>query len=355
MVKKDVNVRTSVPGKPEAGQNVFDEGNDDELSERKLKRFADMIERVKQEISKIVVGQREMIKFTIISLMCDGNALLEGVPGLAKSLTVETLAKTISGATFNRIQFVPDMLPADIIGVNAYNPKTGEFYIVKGPIFANFILADEINRAPPKTQAAMMEAMQERKVNIHNKEFKFARPFMVLATQNPLEQYGTYPLPEAVVDRFFVKLILDYPKRDEEMKIITQNTLTKFNELNVVNHVISPQEIIEIQDAVRKVYISEEVKKYIIDLIFTTRGQGAQIKGLKYIKYGGSPRATIWLSLGAKAVAIMNGRDYVIPDDVREVIHPILRHRILLNYEGKAMGVNTDDIIDSLIEGVEVP
>ncbi len=326
-----------------------------EISEEKLRFYKEKLDTLRKEISKVVIGQDDIVKMVLVSLICDGHALLEGVPGLAKSLLVETLARTVEGTTHKRIQFVPDMLPADIIGVNAYNPKTGEFYIVKGPVFANFVLADEVNRAPPKTQAAMMEVMQERKVNISTHEFKFPRPFLVLATQNPIEQYGTYPLPEAIVDRFFMKLLLDYPKPEEELVIIDQNTMTKYNALDVIKPVMTPDIIIELQNSVRKVFISRPVKKYIVNIVNTSRGRGAHFQGLKYIKYGGSPRATIWLALGARAIALMNGRDFVVPDDIREVIHPVMRHRLILNYEGKAAGTNTDDLVNNILDVVEVP
>ncbi len=321
----------------------------------KIEVYREKIDQMFEEIHKVVVGQDETIKDVMISLICDGHVLLEGVPGLAKSLLVETLSRCVKGTTFRRIQFVPDMLPSDILGVNAFNPKTGEFYIVKGPVFANFILADEINRAPPKTQAAMMEVMQERKVNIQKEEFILDRPFLVLATQNPIEQYGTYPLPEAIVDRFLMKINLDYPTEEEELQILDQNTLIKRNALDEIKPVVDKKFILDIQSDVRKIYVSPEIKQYIIDIVNTTRGRGKyKIEATKYVKYGGSPRASIALVLAARAVALMNGRDYVIPKDVREVAHPILRHRIILNYEGKASGITTDEIIDEILKTVEV-
>ena len=333
----------------------YGEHKDTGISDEKLINYSEKLETLRKEISKVFIGQEEIVKMVLVSLICDGHALLEGVPGLAKSLLVETLARTVAGTVNKRIQFVPDMLPADIIGVNAYNPKTGDFYIVKGPVFANFILADEINRAPPKTQAAMMEVMQERKVNISGKEFKFPRPFLVLATQNPVEQYGTYPLPEAIVDRFFMKLVLDYPKPEEEVRIIDMNTITKYNSLDVIQPVLAPEDVIDFQNSVRKVFISQKVKEYIVRIVNTTRGRGHPFKGLKYIKYGGSPRAIIWLSLGARAIALMSGRDFVVPDDIHAIIHHVLRHRLILNYEGKAAGIKTDELIDNLLDVVEVP
>jgi len=325
------------------------------LSKSKIDAYMKKIDQIKKEISKVVVGQEEIVDYVLIALISDGHVLLEGVPGLAKSLMVETLSRCITGATFRRIQFVPDMLPADIIGMNVFNPKTGEFYIEKGPVFANFILADEINRAPPKTQAAMMEVMQERKVNIHKKEFKLDRPFLVLATQNPLEQYGTYPLPEAIVDRFFMKLLLDYPKPEEELEIINQNTMVQRNILNKVKVVVNKKFILNAQNDVRKIYVAPEIKKYIINIVNTTRRRTEyKTEKMKYIRYGASPRASIILGLAARAYAMLNGRDFVIPTDVKYVAKPVLRHRIILNYEGKASGISTDDIVDEILDKVEV-
>ncbi len=325
------------------------------IPKERLKEYKNKIAELRKEIGKVVVGQQTMVDGALTSLICSAHALLEGVPGLAKSLTVETLARIIEGTTFKRIQFMPDMLPADIVGVNVYNPKTGDFYIVKGPIFANFILADEINRAPPKTQAAMLEAMQEKKVNIHTYEFQLPKPFFVMATQNPLEQQGVYPLPEALVDRFFLKILVDYPTYEEEKEIIDRNTVVRdpFKELRPV---VTKDFILQIQRDVRRVYISEPVKEYILNIVFTTRGMtDIKIPELKYVRYGGSPRASIYLGLGARAVAIMNGRDYVIPDDVKQIAHPVLRHRIILNYEGRALGISTDQIITDILNEVEAP
>ena len=321
----------------------------------KIKKIQAGYEAVKREIAKVIVGQEEVVEAAIIALISDGHLLLEGVPGLAKSLLVETLARCISGATFRRIQFVPDMLPADILGMNVFNPKTGEFYIVKGPIFANFILADEINRAPPKTQAALMEVMQERKVNIQKKEFILDRPFLVMATQNPLEQYGTYPLPEAIVDRFFMKILLDYPSEEEELKIINQNTMVKRDIFSDVKPVITKNFVLESQKVVRQLYIAPEIQKYIVDIVNTTRGRSKyKTEKLKYIRYGASPRASIILGLASRAYALLQGRDFVIPTDVKHIAKPVLRHRIILNYEGKASGITQDEIIDEILNKVEV-
>ncbi len=330
-------------------------GKESSLPEKTIKNYQNILKKMKKEIQKVVVGQNEVIEHVLICLICDAHALLEGVPGLAKSLLVETLSRCIVGTTFRRIQFVPDMLPSDIIGVNAFNPVKGDFYIIKGPIFANFILADEINRAPPKTQAAMMEAMQERKVNIHKEEFILEKPFLVLATQNPLEQQGVYPLPEAVVDRFFMKILVDYPKWDEELEIIDRNTLVRYNIFDPVKSVMDRETILNIQRDVRKIYVSRPVKEYILRIITATRTKDEKIKYSKYIRYGASPRGSISLALAARAVALMDGRDFVTPGDVKLVAHPVLRHRIILNYEGKAAGISTDEIIDEILEGVEVP
>ncbi len=334
---------------------IYEKESERKEMHKKISLVRDKVEELIGEIQKVVVGQQKIIEDVVLSLICDGHALLEGVPGLAKSLLVETLSRTIKGTTFRRIQFVPDMLPADILGVNAYNPQTGEFYVVKGPVFANFILADEINRAPPKTQAAMMEVMQERKVNIHKHEFILDKPFLVLATQNPLEQYGTYPLPEAVIDRFLMKIIVDYPTEEEELEIIDRNTMVQYNIFDQVKQVLTKDFILEAQKLVRRIYIAPAVKRYIVNLVNTTRGRtDYKIPELKFVRYGGSPRASISLGLAARAVAMLEGRDFVIPKDIKRVAHEILRHRIILNYEGKAAGVSTDDIIDSILNKVEV-
>ncbi len=330
-------------------------GKEEKLPEKLIKEYQKRLLALKKEIQKVVVGQSEVIEQVLVCLICDAHALLEGVPGLAKSLLVETLSRCISGTTFRRIQFVPDMLPSDILGVNAFNPVKGDFYIIKGPIFANFILADEINRAPPKTQAAMMEAMQERKVNIHKSEFILDRPFLVLATQNPLEQQGVYPLPEAVVDRFFMKILVDYPKWDEEIEILDRNTLVKYDIFEGVKPVLDKETVIAMQRDVRKVYVSKPVKEYILNIVTATRRKDEKIRYSKYIRYGASPRGSIALALAARAVALMDGRDFITPGDVKLVAHPVLRHRIILNYEGKAAGISTDEIIDEILEEVEVP
>ena len=332
-----------------------EEGKPSRTLLKKIKKISRGYNSIKKQLRKVIVGQTEVIRCTLIALMCDGHVLLEGVPGLAKSLLVEALARCISGTTFRRIQFVPDMLPADILGVNIYKPGTGKFEILKGPIFANFILADEINRAPPKTQAALMEVMQERKVNIYRYEFKLDHPFLVLATQNPLEQYGVYPLPEAIVDRFFMKVLVDYPLFSEEIQILDQNTIKRKGLLTEVRPVVTKKFILDSQEVVRDIFISPKVKEYIVSLVSTTRGTTEyKIPSLKYVRWGASPRASIWLALGGAAVALLEGREYVLPKDVKTIAKPVLRHRIILNYEGKAKGISTDEIIEEVLDAVTV-
>ncbi len=313
------------------------------------------ITALKNEIKKVVVGQEEVMDATIKCVICDGHALLEGVPGVAKTLLLRTLSIAVSDIKYQRIQFTPDLLPADIIGITAYNPDKG-FYIVKGPIFANFVLADEINRAPPKVQSAMLEAMCERMVTIGREEFVLKRPFLVLATQNPLEQMGVYPLPEAQIDRFLFKVFVDYPKKDEEIHVLDQNIELKNLEDYGVQQVVSPQELIKMHELVKEIHISPKIKEYIVDLVSTTRGKNDyKIESIKYVAHGGSPRASIYLQLASKATAFLNNRAYVVPDDVKDVAHGVLRHRLSLNYEGKARGIQTDEIIDDLLKVVPVP
>lgn len=323
------------------------------LTKKVIKRHQDNLDLVKKEIGKVVIGQEHTVETVLTCLLCSSNALLEGVPGIAKSLLVETLSRTISGCSFKRIQFVPDLLPADIIGVNAYNPKTGEFYIVKGPVFANFILADEINRAPPKTQAAMLEIMQEKKVSIAGKDFQMQRPFLVLATQNPLEQRGVYPLPEALVDRFMFKIMVFYPTQEEELEIINSNSVINPDAFNPIEKVLDRIDIAEMQEDVKKVHVSDDVKKYITDLIVATRGKSdVNLKLIKYVRYGGSPRASIYLAYAARVAALMEGRNYITPDDVKKFAYEVLRHRIILNYEGKAERIQSDDVVTEVLDKV---
>ncbi len=312
------------------------------------------VEKLKKETSQVIVGQKHMIERLMLGLLAKGHVLLEGLPGLAKTLAIKTLATAIH-AKFSRIQFTPDLLPADIIGTMIYNPNKNEFTVRKGPIFANFILADEINRAPAKVQSALLEAMQERQVTIGNDTFKLEEPFLVLATQNPIEQEGTYPLPEAQIDRFMLKVKIDYPNKEEERQIIRLNILG--DSFEKIKAVVTPQEILKAREVVRKVYMDEKIEQYIIDIVFATRQPDeyglANLSPL--INYGGSPRASINLALASKAYAFLKRRGYVIPEDVRSICHDVLRHRIGLTYEAEAENVTQEDIINQILNTVEVP
>jgi len=323
-----------------------------ELNERIEKQSA-FVDAIVMGMDKVIIGQKHLVESLLIGLLSNGHILLEGVPGLAKTLAIKTLSDLIK-ADFSRIQFTPDLLPADVIGTMIYSQKNEEFHIRKGPIFANFILADEINRAPAKVQSALLEAMQERQVTIGEKTFKLEEPFMVLATQNPIEQEGTYPLPEAQVDRFMLKVVLDYPKKEEEKLIIRQN-LTK--EQPKVSPIISTKEIVEARDVVRQVYIDEKIEKYIVDIVFATRyPQDYKLEELKdMIAFGASPRASINLALAARAYAFIKRRGYVIPEDVRAVCYDVLRHRIGLSYEAEANNLTAEEIITDILNQVEVP
>ncbi len=312
-----------------------------------------LLDIARREVKKVIVGQEDVLERLLLSLLCDAHILLEGVPGLAKTLMIKTLASTIN-ARFSRIQFTPDLLPADLVGTKIYNQKTGEFEIKLGPVFANFVLADEVNRAPPKVQSALLESMQERSVTIGGETFSLPKPFLVLATQNPIEQEGTYPLPEAQVDRFMFKVIVEYPSREEEVEIITRTTSPSMEE---VKPVLEPEEIIEIQRATREVYVDEKIKEYIVNLVFATRNpKSFGLEELSaYLQYGASPRASIYLTLAAKAKAILDNRGYVVPDDVKSIAKDVLRHRVILSYEAEAEEINQDFIIDRILEEVEVP
>ncbi|QQS38233.1 MAG: AAA family ATPase [Ignavibacteriales bacterium] len=305
------------------------------------------------EIGKVIVGQKAMVERLVIGLLGNGHILLEGVPGLAKTLAIKTLASSMK-AGFQRIQFTPDLLPADLIGTMIYNQKEGNFFIRKGPIFSNFILADEINRAPAKVQSALLEAMQERQVTIGEQTFKLDEPFLVLATQNPIEQEGTYPLPEAQVDRFMLKVKITYPSREEELKIVRQNINDEAAE---VKPVITPADIINGRKLVGEVYIDEKIEKYILDIVFATRSP--KTFGLQnltnIISYGASPRASINLALGAKAMAFIKRRGYVIPEDVRSICYDVLRHRIAVTYEAEAEEITTENVISEILNKIEVP
>ncbi len=319
----------------------------------KIKRESAFIDLLINEIGKVIVGQKAMVERLIIGLLGNGHILLEGVPGLAKTLAIKSLAAAMK-AKFQRIQFTPDLLPADLIGTMIFNQRDGNFFIRKGPVFANFILADEINRAPAKVQSALLEAMQERQVTIGENTFFLDEPFLVLATQNPIEQEGTYPLPEAQVDRFMLKVVITYPSRDEELKIMKRNVDLVVNKINPV---ISPAEILNARNLVHEVYVDEKIEKYILDIVFATRSpkQFGLNKLTDLISYGGSPRASIYLALGAKAMAFIKRRGYVIPEDVRGICLDVLRHRIAVTYEAEAEEITSEFIIQEILNKIEVP
>lgn len=329
-------------------------GEDIRILNERIQQASGFTEKLRNELSKIIVGQFEMIDRLLIALLSNGHILLEGVPGLAKTLTIKSLAQAVQ-AKFSRIQFTPDLLPADVIGTMIYNQQRNEFIVRKGPIFANFILADEINRAPAKVQSALLEAMQEKQVTIGENTFKLDEPFLVLATQNPLEQEGTYPLPEAQVDRFMMKVIVDYPGKQEEQLIIRQQVQEL--SLPAVNAVVSLHEVNEGKQLTRQVYIDEKIEKYIVDIVFATRfpEQYGLNKLRSIISYGGSPRASINIALAAKAHAFLRKRGFVIPDDVKTICKDVLRHRIGLTYEAEAENINAETIISEILKTVDVP
>jgi MoxR-like ATPase len=324
------------------------EFNISELNE-KIEKQSSFIDLIKIEMSKVIVGQPQMTDALLIGLLSDGHILLEGLPGLAKTLAINTLGKIIN-ADFSRVQFTPDLLPADVIGTLIYNQKKEDFIVKKGPVFANFILADEINRSPAKVQSALLEAMQEKQVTIGGETYPLPQPFLVLATQNPIEQEGTYPLPEAQVDRFMMKVKLEYPNKSEEQKIMRQNLLKEYP---VPNQVINTSKILEARELIKEIYIDEKIEQYIVDLIFATRNPFQEHKNL--ISFGASPRASINLAKAAKAIAFMKRRGYVIPEDVRSVALDVLRHRLGLTYEAEAEEINSDQIIKEIINKVQVP
>lgn len=323
-----------------------------ELNE-KIQRESQFIDLINMEMNKVIVGQKAMTERLLIGLLSNGHILLEGVPGLAKTLAIKSLA-TIIKADFSRIQFTPDLLPADLIGTLIYSQKKEEFLVRKGPVFANFILADEINRSPAKVQSALLEAMQEKQVTIGEETYKLPDPFLVMATQNPIEQEGTYPLPEAQVDRFMLKVVITYPKKDEEKLILRQNVA---NESVQLSPVISTDDILKARSVVREVYLDEKIENYITDIVFASRFPGDyRLKRFEnMISYGGSPRASINLALAAKAFAFIKRRGYVIPEDVRAVAYDVLRHRIGLTYEAEAENVTTEEIISEILNTIEVP
>jgi MoxR-like ATPase len=324
------------------------EVNISELNER-IERGSAFVDLIKMEMQKVIVGQDKMTNALLIGLLSDGHILLEGLPGLAKTLAITTLGKIIK-ADFNRVQFTPDLLPADVIGTLIYNQKKEDFVVKKGPVFANFILADEINRSPAKVQSALLEAMQEKQVTIGGETYPLPQPFLVLATQNPIEQEGTYSLPEAQIDRFMLKIKLEYPNKKDEQIIMRQNLLSKFP---APNQVVTTDKILEARKLVKEVYMDEKIEQYIVDLIFATREPSSKHQQL--ISFGASPRASISLAKASKAVAFINRRGYVIPEDVRLVVADVLRHRIGLTYEAEAEEIDSDQIIKDIINNVQVP
>jgi len=319
----------------------------------KIERESAFVDLLVMEMNKVIVGQKYMIERLLIGLLGQGHILLEGVPGLAKTLAINTLSQAVAGS-FSRIQFTPDLLPADVVGTMIYNVKQNEFTIKKGPIFANFVLADEINRAPAKVQSALLEAMQEKQVTIGEETFKLQKPFLVMATMNPVEQEGTYPLPEAQVDRFMLKAVIDYPKMEDERLVIRANLKGAFE---TVNQVVSVDQILRAQAAVREVYMDEKIEKYILDIIFATRyPEKYKLEKLKpLISFGSSPRGSINLATAAKCYAFIKRRGYVIPEDVRAVVHDVLRHRIGITYEAEAENITSIDIINKIVNEIEVP
>tara|TARA_B110000444_G_scaffold122372_1_gene115157 strand:- start:2407 stop:3399 length:993 start_codon:yes stop_codon:yes gene_type:complete len=323
-----------------------------EISE-KIKNESAFVDLLSMEINKVIIGQKHLIERLLIGLLADGHILLEGVPGLAKTLAINSLSRAING-DFSRIQFTPDLLPSDIVGTTIYNMSKNEFNIKKGPIFGNFILADEINRAPAKVQSALLEAMQERQVTIGDTTFQMQKPFLVLATQNPIDQEGTYPLPEAQVDRFMLKTVIDYPKQDDELTIM-RNSLK--GQYEIIKPVVSMEEILSAREVVKTVYMDDKIESYILDVIFATRyPERFGLENLSpLISFGASPRGSINLATAAKAFAFIKRRGYVIPEDVRAICHDVLRHRIGITYEAEAENITSEDIIDQILNKVEVP
>ena len=319
-----------------------------------IEKESGFIDLLNMEIGKVIIGQKHMVESLLIGLLSNGHILLEGVPGLAKTLAISTLSKVID-VDFKRVQFTPDLLPADLLGTMIYNQKKEEFISKKGPLFSNFILADEINRAPAKVQSALLEAMQERQITIGDKTYKLPEPFLVMATQNPIEQEGTYPLPEAQVDRFMLKVVLPYPNREEEKLIVRANVSSEG--FPTPNKVVDPKQIIKARDIVKKIYMDEKIEKYIIDIVYATREpEYYELDEIKhFISFGGSPRASISLASAAKAYAFLKKRGYVIPEDVRAVCADVLRHRIGLSYEAEAENITTENVITTILNKVEVP
>jgi len=319
----------------------------------KVREESSFVQRVMDEIGKVIVGQKYVVERLLLGMLANGHILLEGVPGLAKTLAVTTLARTLR-MKFQRIQFTPDLLPADLIGTLIYNPRTGEFTVKKGPIFANIILADEVNRAPAKVQSALLESMQERQVTIGEETFPLDKPFLVLATQNPIEQEGTYPLPEAQVDRFMLKLKIVYPNRQEELQILDRMAYTE--KLIEVEPVVSPEDIIRARAVVDEIYIDDKIKEYIVDIVFATREPKRYGLDLEqYIEWGASPRATLYLTVVSKAYAFLQGRGYVTPQDVKSIGMDVLRHRLIISYEAEAEDMTSEHIIQKVFDEIQVP
>ena len=323
-----------------------------ELNER-IKQESEFVDLITLEIQKVIVGQKALVDRLLIGLLSDGHILLEGVPGLAKTLAISTLSQTID-AKFSRIQFTPDLLPADLVGTMIYSQKKEEFIVKKGPVFANLILADEINRSPAKVQSALLEAMQEKQVTIGETTYKLERPFLVMATQNPIEQEGTYPLPEAQVDRFMMKVVVSYPGREEERLIVRENLADEFP---VANSILKPADIMKARAVVKEVYLDEKIENYILDIVFATRDpqKAGLAQFVPLIQYGGSPRASINLAKAAKAYAFIKRRGYLVPEDIRAICHDVMRHRIGLTYEAEAENITTENIISEILNHVEVP
>ena len=350
-MEEEINVNQPETTAPLAAESSTSNIDIKALNE-KIQKESAFVDLLTMEMEKVIIGQKHMTERLLIGVLSNGHILLEGVPGLAKTLAINTLAKTVD-AKFSRVQFTPDLLPADVIGTMIYNQKQEAFTVKKGPIFANFVLADEINRAPAKVQSALLEAMQERQITIGDETFKLDEPFLVLATQNPVEQEGTYPLPEAQVDRFMLKVVLDYPKKEEE-KIIIRNSIQGFPTPNCV---LSPKDIMKAREVVKEVYMDEKIEQYIVDIVDATRHPENYNLGdyKNLITFGGSPRASINLALASKAYAFIKRRGYVIPEDVRAICHDVLRHRIGLSYEAEAEDISSEEIINGILNNVEIP
>jgi MoxR-like ATPase len=327
------------------------EKREERLTESELKDFKNIVDAIEKEVGKVVLGQSKVVRGIIRAVLCNGHILVEGVPGTAKTLLIRTVSKVL-GADMKRIQFTVDLLPTDITGITTYNPKKG-FEVIKGPVFANFVLADEINRSPPKTQSALLEAMQELQVTISRKTYQLPKPFFVMATENPIEVSGVYALPEAQVDRFLFKLLIGYPELEDEKKVLSNNiTIQDFDDFDL-NEILNPEKIIELQKLTKGVFTSDVIKDYIVRVVGETRDSNFEYA--RFISYGASPRASIALYIASKAEALMNGRDYVVPEDVKKVAYPVLRHRILLNYEAEAEKLNSDSVIKFILDKVRVP